>query len=1030
VNQIDALLADPYDRILVCPDGSALLVDWYTWDLQPQSIVEMKFGTGWETVECDVQAFRCSVGRDLTFEQVEAGRAEISLDNRNGDFTNFVNGHPPIDESTEVRLRLRHPTKDPAITHGERVVWWGQVSNWQQEWTAATDVVVVEAVDLIASLNEQGGALGWRSGTFGDSVPNRLQHLIARVGLGLIHTYFEQGQVQLVDPKLRSETVLDAAHNIALSDGGHFFSEVDHLNQRSVVYLNRSRFGGPPGMIGGRTTPDTPQPTLMRNVPAERTADLGLGRPAQGDIPLFSDRCGQGAEGYPYTDLVWAYRGWEMPSIVAVSNMEAPQEYDQNGDELPPAWPEVGHIALAQGRRHNIIEYTGLEFYKQADATALGELYAHVLSRARFDVTVLEVHPETDERLWDVVASLRQGDWVKIERNLKTDRIVATCAIEGIEFALVADMPHKPRWKVTYRLSSMSVTTNDIPVVELPPRPPGTIRPPLTPIPVITLAAIGAEAVAGLGQSTFVERGTPYNVFELSILDTARPVSHKAFAFSDEFGLVELPNIIPRTYSGDGVRRQFGGVGLGPGVWYVYVTDGSRRSNQIAVDVPAWDDIILNDPDLHWVPDGESSATYLDDRYPAWKPRVFVRSNEGDIEVPVVDWQPVGDPATTKQFTVRFDTSKLPPNDYKVWIQDSVVARRRSAIYERIILPRVPGRPTLAPFDALDWDKDAWNKIGIRWDPVPGVPRYRVQYREVGETAWRSTTEEQPFHLLDGGDANSNGQREKLWEVMVAAEWNGQQSEWTTPVIFETGYPYVIITSDYSVAGLGGTVSLNDVFGVTIPQPYCPPWAQSVDPDADFPDGSTSFVGIECSKIEFFNMRSFLKLFGWDRNTGYPEGSIVSAADDAPGFLAVFRANEPIAPRGKEPNESGSGWRKLTRFYDTPVGAPWFEATSLRWYPEDDANQQVWLVAHTLQQSVNDGGGATGPNENVSFSMELVSGRDVGQSPNYGLAFVGGWWGNAPANTIPPFGAYASYSHCVATGKQNTYYPPKRPRRL
>jgi hypothetical protein len=1035
VGRIDALLSDPLNRVLVTDDGSALLVDWYDWDAKPHTIVEMRFRDGWVPIECDVQAFRCTVGRDLTFEQVEAGRAEISLDNRSGQFTNFVNNRPPINESTEVRLRLRHPTKNPDITHGEKVIWWGQVSNWEQEWTQVSDVVIVEAVDTIGLLSEQGGALGWRSGSFGDTPANRLRHLVNRVGLSRMHTYFEEGHVQLVDPRLRSETVLDAAHNVALSDGGHFFSEVDHLDQRSVVYLDRRRFGTPPIDIGGYVASGPPSPTTMRNVPPERYATTGLARPGQKYVPIFTDRCDANPEGLPYTDLVWAYRGWEMPSVVAVSNVSAPDEVDADGNDLPPAWPEVGHIALGQGRRHNVIEYTGLEFYKPADAKALGELYAYVLSRSRFDVSVLEVYPETDERLWDVVTTLRQGDWVRIERNLQTDRIMATCTIEGIEFSLVGLDDRGPQWKVTYKLSSVEVHTTDIPEVELPPRPPGfpNLRPPLIPIEEITLAAIGEEAAPGIGVSSFVERGDPYNVFELSILDPRRPQRHQAFAFHDEFGLVELPLIINRTYTDDAVRRQFGGVMLAPGSWLVYVTDGTnRRSNQLVISIPEWDDIELVPANLTWNPKGESVATYTDGRYPPFRPRVFVKGADGDIELPVVDWQPVGDILTTEQFTVRFRTSQLPPGEYDLWIQDSGVARRRSElIRDLVVLPTVPGIPTLAPFDAQDWDAPQWDKIGIRWDPVPGVTRYRIQYREFGSGLdWRNTSEEAPFHLLDGGDSNSNGQREKLWEVRVAAESGNQISEYTPPVVFATGYAYLIRKTDYVLWAGGRVVSKGDVFGVTVPSPYCPPWAQSVDPDGKFADGSTSFVGIDLAYIEYVDMRSFLMLLGWSANVAYPAGSLVGGLDAEPGFYAVFRNDEPVAAGGKPPHESGSGWSKVSRFFPTPVGSSYYEATSLRWLPEDVGNLEVKYLSHELRESVDGAGGTTGPGETVRFTFDFISGRGGGASPNYGLGLAGTWWGEAPAETEPALGAWVTYSSCVAHGKMSEYLAPVRPRRL
>jgi hypothetical protein len=472
---------------------------------------------------------------------------------------------------------------------------------------------------------------------------------------------------------------------------------------------------------------------------------------------------------------------------------------------------------------------------------------------------------------------------------------------------------------------------------------------------------------------------------------------------------------------------------LAPGSWLVYVTDGTnRRSIQLVISIPEWADIVLNPAALTWNPLGESVATYTDGRYPPFRARVFVKGADGDIELPVVDWQPVGDITTTEQFTIRFRTSQLAPGEYDLWIQDSGVARRRSElIRDLVVLPTMPGIPTLAPFDAQDWDAPQWDKIGIRWDPVPGVTRYRVQYRVYGSgDEWRNATEEAPYHLLDGGDSNSNGQVEKLWEVQVAAESGSQLSDYTPPVVFATGFPYLIRKSDYTVGGPGRTVSGGDVFGVTVPSPYCPPWAQNVDPDGKFADGSTSFVGVEMTRIEFVAMRSLLKVMGWSANVAYPGGSLVGGLDDEPGFYAVYRNDDYVAAGGKPPHESGSGWSKLSRFFPTPVGSPYYEATSLRWFPDDIGNHEVKLLSHELRESVDGAGGSTGPTETVRFTFDFISGRGGGASPNYGLGLAGGWWGDAPAETEPALGAWVTYTSCVATGKLSEYLAPVRPRRL
>jgi hypothetical protein len=1002
------LLSTTTGKVLVMNDETAILVDWYEWSNKPKSFVDMKFGGAWVEVGCDVQGLTASVGRSQTFEAVEAGIGRIVLDNRGGRFTDFVAGVPPINEYTEVRLRLRHPTIMPGVALREQILWSGRVDNWEQEWTKVTDEIVVEAVDLIGMIAEQGGALGWDTGELGDNASQRLTSMVRRVGLTNTSLYFDTGTVQLANPRLQSETVRDAAHTVELSDGGHFFAEVDWVGQPSFVYLDRDRFGRPPIQIESR--------------------------PGQDAIPRFSDMCAQtlSEDALPYTDLAWSYRGWEIPSLVAVSNKSAPRERDPNGVELPPAWPDAGFIAPGKGRRHNILQFTNLEFYKSGDAEALGTLYASVLSRVRYDITMLELHPELDERLWDYACDLRQGDWVYIERHLQTDRILATCAIQGIEWSLDPVDAEGPRWKVTYKLSTISVTTNDIPVNELPPRPAGfpSLDPPLPPpLADIDLAVLGEEAQPDLGITDFTERGDPYFTFWLSMLDPEQPFTHQAFAWSSEYGIIELPLLVNNVYDGDGVRRQYGGTMLGPGDWIVYAVDGTRQSNQIPVKIDEW--LPLTATSMSWAQDSSATVGYTDGRYPQVQPRVFVKGKTGEVELAVLGWAKVGDPETTIEMTVTFSTVGLPPDEYDVWLQDPNDYRRRSEIIpimQVIVKTPMGPEPQLAAFDAADWDEKAWDKIGINWAPIPKAERYSIQYRLQTETTWRTTTEPVPYHLLDGGDTVSSQQNEKTWAVRVAAYVNGEMGEYGPTAYFATGYPYLIKRDPWAQSVVGGIYSNSQAFGLAVFGTDGTDWTQSVDPDADL------FVGVDVTRIEFLDMVSRAIFYNWNASTNYNQGDIVSAETEVPGVWNVYRAvDAPIPAGGKHPRESGSGWKRNTNFYDRVYPQAWHEAEKIRWEPDDIGNLEVKYISHTVRESITTNP-AVGPEEDATvFTFPFISGLDASRQdslPNYGLICVGSWWGTAPVGQRPTLGGWIEYVQANATGYVHTYFPPKRPAKL
>ena len=179
--RVDSLLTDNEGRVITRNDDTAINVDWFLWDRKPESFVEAYIGGSWVGLECDVRSMTCNMGRELTDQPVEAGVATIVIDNRSGIYTDWQDERPPINESTAIRIKVRHPSLLSDI--GEQIIWFGWAESFFQTWTRNDDEVTVTAVDSIAVLSEIGGALGWTSGSLNDNVPQRLEHLLARVGM-------------------------------------------------------------------------------------------------------------------------------------------------------------------------------------------------------------------------------------------------------------------------------------------------------------------------------------------------------------------------------------------------------------------------------------------------------------------------------------------------------------------------------------------------------------------------------------------------------------------------------------------------------------------------------------------------------------------------------------------------------------------------------------------------------------------------------------------------------------------------------
>jgi hypothetical protein len=146
---VEEVLADRANMAIVTNADEAILLNWFTMSGKPETIIEMRFGNVWVPIQCDVQGLDFTVGRDQTDQPVEAGRAVIRLDNRSGRFTDWQGQQPPINEATQVRVIVQHPLVSDI---GRVCIFWGWVQEWEQEWTRSSDVVVINAVDVIALL--------------------------------------------------------------------------------------------------------------------------------------------------------------------------------------------------------------------------------------------------------------------------------------------------------------------------------------------------------------------------------------------------------------------------------------------------------------------------------------------------------------------------------------------------------------------------------------------------------------------------------------------------------------------------------------------------------------------------------------------------------------------------------------------------------------------------------------------------------------------------------------------------------------
>jgi len=504
----------------------------------------------WFDMTCDIQAARVRRGRtaggpQAWMNRINAGELVLTLNNESGRYSQF---DPDlnlalINENTYIRVRANWKNVDYCIGGF-------YVEQWEENWTAVTDEIVIVCVDALAFMSEQGSEFEWVPGAAGQSIPKRLEQLLTRAGQRGVPFYADADRdVTCISPLLDRTRVLDEIHKTALSGNGVLFHEpispipgVDVLApDDSYVYLGPSRFESVLAAFG-EATPMTADPTTasdwrLVSGPLDR-AQSGTSRRAQGEVPVFSDNCILESGTHEYVDIQWQYIGYERPSTLAVANRRPPTERDAEGNEIPPPWTEAkAQVHSSEATRHKVIEITDLRFSNDNQASYVAQTMMQQLAEPKLEVSRLRLFPHFDERQFDALMVLRMQDHVLTIRNLLHSgqgtaigpngrRIEIDSLVEGFEYRLTpdgSDVDGQVRWDTTIILSPLVADVLDIEIA--PPKPTDPS------VHVYVVSPEGSAAGAGLTATSIDEAARlVYLSFTSNAQQTPTPDNLRAFA--------------------------------------------------------------------------------------------------------------------------------------------------------------------------------------------------------------------------------------------------------------------------------------------------------------------------------------------------------------------------------------------------------------------------------------------------------------------------------------------------------------------
>jgi len=183
-------------------------------------------------VTCQWSGLDITVGTNNPDGAMEAAEANLTLDNRDGQFSQYDSFGRLVGYGPGVALDIW------AEADGEP--WWlfrGRVVRWQER---PNRTVELQAFDRFSDLNEDPGG-EWIPGTRGDTPAVRLGHILDMWGhpAAAHPRSFASGRVTL-HAKASKESALVECQKVAESDGGIFGMDVDG----TTFYWDRNWRGG------------------------------------------------------------------------------------------------------------------------------------------------------------------------------------------------------------------------------------------------------------------------------------------------------------------------------------------------------------------------------------------------------------------------------------------------------------------------------------------------------------------------------------------------------------------------------------------------------------------------------------------------------------------------------------------------------------------------------------------------------------------------------------------------------------------
>lgn len=348
-------------------------------DPVPFFLVEVKPGTEWVDVSCDVRAMSIHRGRSKMLDAWAASTATLTF----ADFTDRYNAWNPEGVWTvDSRFRTDVPIRVSMELNGtRRLLFSGTTDNVADSWpnAGADALTTVQATDGFKALARNKLALT----TAAELSGARVHRILTAAGYTGVRTV-DMGLSTMAATPVDAVAV-DALDEVRESEWGYLYVNSDG----AVVYRQRDARATDPRMTTVQWT--------------------------------FDDT---GAAGACYSDLVLVASDDEVINVANVTRTGGTVQHAQDDESL--SW-----------YRPRTYTRTNVPLVNDVDTLALAQTVVadHAYNERRVDALVF--HPVTDSRLYDVAFGVRMLDRVRVIR--RTNVVIdAELLVQGIRHEITA----------------------------------------------------------------------------------------------------------------------------------------------------------------------------------------------------------------------------------------------------------------------------------------------------------------------------------------------------------------------------------------------------------------------------------------------------------------------------------------------------------------------------------------------------------------------------------------------------------------